>query len=156
MFTCMASLLFGLPSEQIAAIPPEHSQNWYGDPATAAALRLGDEIFLPLSQEVKELDMILDLGQSPKHLKQLSPSHAVLLQIALLLFASAWDAASRYRSKVWSASRYLRVTAHIPEASPTLRWFSKAIFSLLDISETSDLGFKLKLTTIILNLDTSL
>lgn len=67
LFSCMVSLLL---SSHFAIVLSEHSSDCDCDLATVAALRLSEDIFL-LSQEVKELDMILVLRQSPKHLEQL-------------------------------------------------------------------------------------
>lgn len=62
---------------------------------------------------------------------------------------SFWYLGQKHRGQVSYIAKYIRVASAIPNSSPALRWVPKAVYSLLDVNETFDLAFKLKLTPVI-------
>lgn len=114
---------------------------WIGDPAIAAAYKLGFEIFTSLHQESRGLATLLDSDQSPQNLERLSLSHLSLLSCHLLV-CSFWFAGSLKRGILPSVCHQLKLALFLPQSSPTLRWVCDVIFSLADGNQVFDLAHK--------------
>lgn len=128
----------GIPLEHFPAQAKPEPISWYGDPAVAAGFKLGTEIIMSLYQESRELDSLLDSGQSPRHLERFSLSHLAPLPGHLIMI-SFWYAGNLRRSLVKPVSSYLKAVSHIPTSSPVLRWVCDVMFSLSDGNQIFDL-----------------
>lgn len=93
---------------------------WVGDPAVAAGFKLGQEIYMSLYQESRELHTLLDSGQSPRRLERLSLSHLAPLS-GHLIFCSFWFTSTIKRSPLAAVCHQLKLALFLPQSSPTVK-----------------------------------
>ncbi|DBA13213.1 TPA_asm: L polymerase [Bombay duck fish bornavirus] len=111
------------------------------DPIILATKLLGQEVGKSIALESRGLTSLLDSGQSPMKLERISLSHVRPLHPKILIL-SIWSSLESERVSLERICPYLRLVACVPSHSSTIRWLTRALYSMDDYCQLSEL-FKL-------------
>nr|DBA13207.1 TPA_asm: L polymerase [Para molly bornavirus] len=108
------------------------------DPMLLATELLGLEVAKSIALESRGLVSLLDSGQSPTKLERISLSHVRSLHPKLLIL-SLWDALEKERVGLERICSYIRLVACVPSHSSSVRWLTKALYSMDDYCQLAEL-----------------